>query len=183
MLAKKLEDSRRIEELAPYETLKRIGLANSHVLCDIGAGTGVFTIPAASITKNKVYALDIKEEMLSIIKEKARKEQIDNIECIKVDEDRLPLGDGSVDIVLLVTVLHEIPSHNDFLKEIKRILVTGGRVGLIEFHKEETPMGPPVAYRVSKEEADHAFESLGFILCDKFDLGDNFYCRVYETGS
>jgi len=62
----KFENPVRIKELKPIETLIRIGLKENHVVCDIGAGSGIFTIPASMITKNKVYALEINDAMLSI---------------------------------------------------------------------------------------------------------------------
>ncbi len=183
MFEKKLENPVRLAELAPLETLKRIGLGNEQVVCDIGAGSGVFTIPAANITTNKVFALDINEEMLSIIAEKASKERLENITCIKVKDNRFSIENDSIDLALLVTVLHEIPNKEDFLAEVKRILNINGKVALIEFHKNETPMGPPLSHRISQEETNGIFQSLGFMQYDAFDLGANFYCQVYKPVS
>ena len=175
----KLENPSRLDELKPTETLKRIGLGESHTLVDIGAGSGIFTLPAARITKNKVYALEINEEMLSIIDEKAKSEGAINIELIKVQGDKFTLEDQAADIVLLVTVLHEIQNKTALLKEVKRILKGNGKVVIIEFHKSNTPMGPPIANRIAKQEVICELQESGFLVHEEFDLGDNFYCLVF----
>jgi precorrin-6B methylase 2 len=55
----KLENPARLLELAPADTLHKIGLSEGSIFCDVGAGTGVFTFPAASISNTTVYAVEI----------------------------------------------------------------------------------------------------------------------------
>lgn len=124
----KFENPARLDELKPFETLQKIRLEEGYFVCDIGAGTGIFTLPAARITKNKVYALDINEEMLAIIRGKIETESISNVELMKVKDDHLLLHDNVIDIALMVTVLHEIEDKTSFLKEVKRILKKGGKI-------------------------------------------------------
>ena len=176
----KFENPIRLEELKPEATLKRIGLQEDHVLCDIGAGSGIFTIPAARITKNKVYALEINEEMLSVIGEKAKSEGITNIELIKVKGDHFDLIDHSIDVVLLVTILHEIQNTTVFLEKVKTILKDNGKIVVIEFHKRETPMGPPIGHRMGKDDMIDGFKKIDFIISEEFNLGENFYCSVFQ---
>jgi ubiquinone/menaquinone biosynthesis C-methylase UbiE len=176
----KLENPVRLEELNPTNTLKKIGLQENHILCDIGAGSGIFTIPAARITRKEVYALDINDEMLSIISRKAEAESITNIELIKVKDDHFEIMDNSIDIALLVTVLHEIQNPAVFLTEIKRILKNNGQIAVIEFHKRDTPIGPPINHRMGKDEVTDQLKNIGFIVHKDFDLGDNFYCLVFQ---
>ncbi|WP_066640126.1 class I SAM-dependent methyltransferase [Desulfolucanica intricata] len=176
----KLENPLRLSELNPSETLQKIGLLDSHVVCDIGAGSGVFTLPAARITKNKVYALEISDEMLSVIGHKAKAEGNTNIELVKVKDDIFSLSDHSIDIALMVTVLHEIKDKVVILAEVKRILNDDGRLAIIEFHKKETPLGPPPGHRMGKDETINTLNCSDFIEFNRFDLADNFYCLVFK---
>lgn len=176
----RLENPERVQELAPEETLNKIGLTENKVLCDIGAGSGVFTLPAARITKNTVYALDVKDEMLSLIREKAEIEGLTNIETVKVEGESFGIDSGKVDIAILVTVLHEIKNKAVFLAEIKRTLKSGGRIAIIEFHKQTTKMGPPPEIRLGREDLAICFNEIGFTCSMDFDLGENFYCMVFE---
>jgi ubiquinone/menaquinone biosynthesis C-methylase UbiE len=176
----KLENPVRLTELNPIDTLNKIGMKANDAICDIGAGSGIFTIPAARITTNKVYALEISDEMLSIIKEKANTEGINNIELVKVNDNNLNMEDGSIDIAIMVTVLHEIDQPTELLKEVKRILKDNGKIAVIEFHKRETPMGPPVEHRMYKEDVIKYLKAIDYIVQKDFDLGDNFNCLVFE---
>ena len=176
----KLENPIRLAELNPEDTLRKIGLRDNQIVCDIGAGSGIFTIPAAQITRKKVYAVDINDEMLSIISGKASAEGITNIELIKVKDDHYQIMDHSIDIALMVTVLHEINNPSVFLAEIKRILKNNGKIAVIEFHKRETQMGPPIEHRLGKDELKEMLRAIGFIVQEKFDLGNNLYCMVFK---
>lgn len=176
----KYENPIRLAELKPMETLKRIGVKADHVICDIGAGSGVFTIPAAELTKNKVFALDINDEMLSIINEKAKNQGLTHIELIQVKGDQFDLPDQIADCVILCTVLHEISDKTVFLKEIRRILKNNGILVIIEFHKQQTPMGPPISNRLGKDELRGILKITEFAISEEFDLGDNLYCATYS---
>ncbi len=176
----KLENPIRLAELKPLETLKKIGLQDDQLVCDIGAGTGIFTIPAAHITRKKVYAVDINDEMLTIISRKAAAEGLDNIESMNLTDGHFQIMDHSIDIALLVTVLHEIDNSGLLLGEIKRILKTDGRIAVIEFHKRETEMGPPIGRRLGKDQVKAMLRLTGFEVQEEFDLGDNFYCLVFQ---
>lgn len=179
-LKDKLESPERLSELSPEETLKRIGLGENDVVCDIGAGTGVFTIPAAQITKNSVFALDKNDELLEIIQQKARDKELANIKTVKVINNSFDIEDNSADFVILVTVLHEIEDKDAFLTEIKRIMKSTGRLSIIEFHRK-APMGPPDALRLEVDEVSAMCSRVGLTLVDEFDIGSNFYCVVLNA--
>jgi Methylase involved in ubiquinone/menaquinone biosynthesis len=179
----KLENTARLAELNPHETLKRIGLKRGDAVCDIGAGSGIFTIAAAKLTDNTVYALDINEELLQVIREKANNEKLGNVLAFKVNGFSYDIAGGSVDIAVMVTVLHEIEEKDELLTEIKRILKKNGKLAVIEFHKTKTPLGPPEDDRVSREEVLSLCQKHGFMMEDSFDLGVNLYCFVFNASA
>jgi len=179
----KLENLARMKELDPEGTLKRIGLQENSVFCDIGAGSGIFTVPAAALTKNKVYALEISDDMISIIKEKALRNSLNNIEPVKVDPKSFNMADHGVDIALMVTVLHEIDDKSLFLNNVKKLLKDDGSAAVIEFHKKATPLGPPLAHRIGRSEVVEEMKKIGMNVVDDFDLGENFYCLVFKSQS
>ena len=53
-----------------------------------------------------VFALDISQELLDIICDKAKKENLRNIKPTKVNAYNYDIEAESVDIVMMVTVLH-----------------------------------------------------------------------------
>lgn len=175
-----LESPEKLAELRPKETLTKIGLGERDVVCDIGAGTGIFAIPAAQITKNLVYALEIKDELLEIIKEKAENQSLPNIKTMKVTGDSFDIEEGSVDFIILVTVLHEIKNKAAFLSEVKRIMKSTAKLLIIELHKN-TPIGPPNAPRLDLDEVNAICRGAGFTLIKEFNLGGNYYCVVLNA--
>ena len=175
----KLENPARLQELSPESTMKRIGLEPGMTFADIGAGTGIFAIPAAKMTMEKVFALEISEDMIQLLNQRKEEAGIDNLDVRKVEEG-LPLDYKSCDLVLMVTVFHELDDKEGMLQEIRRALKANGLLAIIEFHGYETPMGPPLPHRIAKEVVQNHAEAHGFQLAESFDLGDNFYCQLYK---
>ncbi len=176
----KFENATRIAELNSVETLIRAGMNDNMVICDIGAGTGVFAFPAADLTNNTVYALEISDDMIELLEYRKNERGIENLKIRKVDSAILPIDNDICDMILLVTVLHEIEDQESLLEEIKRVLKKSGKLMIIEFHKKETPMGPPIDHRISIEYTEELCNSSSLKTTHKFDLGDNFYCILFE---
>lgn len=176
----KLEAPWRVKELNPSDTLRRVGVNENSILCDIGAGTGLFSIPAAFITTNNVFAIDIEQELVDFLRRKAEKESLTNLVSILAKGFNYNIDDKIVDFVIMVTVFHEILEKDTLLKEINRILSVNGKVVIIEFHKKETPFGPPLFHRIGKDEVISFCEAHGFYKNIEFNLGANFYCIVFN---
>jgi len=65
----------------PEKILPDIGLKRGSTFVDVGCGEGFFTLPAARIVGKSgvVYGLDIDGEAIQILKEKAKREELDNL--------------------------------------------------------------------------------------------------------
>ena len=176
----RLESKDRVEEVAIDHLLDLASVNENTSICDYGAGTGVFTIEMAKRTNNKVYALDSSNEMVNIIKEKVLTNGISNLHVKLVDPDQVPLDDQSIDLFVLVTVFHHIEDRTIFLSEIKRVLKSGGRVALVEFHKIDSPMGPPTGHRLSQNDLEDLFVPNGFSHVAYHVLGENMYLSIFK---
>lgn len=176
----KLENRDRVEEVAIVPLLERLGVHEGSRICDYGAGTGIFTVEMAKKTNNQVYALDRSLEMVDAIKEKAQTYGLDNLEVRCVDADEVPIEDESMDVFFLITVFHHIEDPLTFISEIKRVLIEGGKVAIIEFHKNGSPIGPPPGHRLSPSELDELFIPRGFRQVEYHVLGENMYLSIYE---
>ena len=116
-----LDSIDRRKFLNPDSILKKAGLDIDTVLADLGCGSGYFTIPASLMVK-KVYAIDMQQEMLGIVREKIKKGKLANIETLLSKESSIPLPDKSVDVLFMANVFHELDDRGGILKEAKRIL-------------------------------------------------------------
>lgn len=106
-------------------------LQNDMTLVDMGAGDGYLT-RAVSPQVEKVIAVDISGEMLKELKKKAAHEGIPNIQTLEADGCDIPMEDESVDIVCANMYLHHIEEPILAIKEMSRILKSGGKVFLAD---------------------------------------------------
>lgn len=176
----KFENKKRLIELNPYETLIKLGLKDDCVFCDIGAGTGIFTFAASGITQKKIYATEISNEMIELLYKRKKEGKVHQLEIIQMKDAIIPIQYSSVDLILLSTVFHELEETEIMLKEIKRIKKENGKLAIIEFYKEETPMGPPINHRISKDRLREICINNGFTEIECFDLGENLYTIVFK---
>jgi len=179
----KLDNEWRRENISPKNTLKEFGLLETDNFADIGCGIGYFSIAAADIIDehNKVFALDISDEMLEDVEKRAEVADVSNIITVKTSEYDFKIPDMAVSFALVVNVLHEVDDKDKFVKEIKRILKPGGRVALMEWDKKEMDMGPPLDHRISSEEMNAVFTANEFENVGSFYHADRFYSRVFSV--
>ncbi|WP_101698445.1 class I SAM-dependent methyltransferase [Clostridium minihomine] len=172
----KLENPQRIKELNPVETLKKIGLKENDSLCDIGAGTGIFTFAAANQSHALIYAVDLSPEMLAILEEKKAGQKAENV-ILEKEISKVP--SSSCRIALLSTVYHELQDIPEMLRQIRRILTPGGMLAIIEFHPKQTSYGPPLEHRFSPKQLKTQLKENNFLQTDHFDLGGTLYTSVF----
>lgn len=139
------------------------------VAADLGCGSGFFTLPLAKKVR-KVYAIDVQEEMLCILERKIRKQKIRNVELVLSEDDEIPLENESVELLISVNTLHEFSDKTKMIREMQRLLKLEGKAVIVDFKKESRGFGPPVAIRVSKEEAIVLFERTNFSILKTVDL-------------
>jgi ubiquinone/menaquinone biosynthesis C-methylase UbiE len=173
----KLESEERKRLLAPHNTLLMLGYQPNDSMADIGCGIGLFTFQAAEIggQNAKIYAIDISDIMLSEVEKRAQLAGYHNIVPLKSDEYDFKLKNGSVDFVLICTVLHEVDDKTRFLKEASRICRKDGIISVVEFNETKTDFGPPLHHRVKREEATKLLYESGFRSAVDFDINGAFY--------
>lgn len=171
----KFESKERLKELDMYNTLESIGVNENSSFLDYGAGTGIFTIPASEICDGIVYGYDISDDMIQIIKEKIDNRDIKNINLLRNKIDIESIESNSIDNILLVTVYHELNNIEEIFLDFKNLLKKDGKVTIIEFHCENTPIGPSIAHRVPKEDIITEFIKNDYKIFKEKNLGNNFY--------
>lgn len=178
----KLDNEWRRQNLPPNKTLERLGLKPSDTVVDIGCGIGYFSIPAAEMLsdRNKVFALDTSEEMLTEVEKRALVAGVTNVVTINTEEYDLKLPDDSITFALLANVLHEIDDRKRFIDEIKRILKPEGRLAVVEWKKEDMEMGPPAGHRIGFDETIRLITEEGLSIIDEMEFAGAFYAIVFR---
>ena len=166
----------------PLKNLKMLGLRETDIVADLGAGTGYYSIEVGKIvTRGKVYAVEIVKDFLMTIQNKVKEAHLHNVEIIWGNIEKLggtKIGDSIVDAVIASNVLFELEDKKGFIDEIKRILKKGGSVLLIDWTVGAT--GVAIAHALSKDKARSMFEEKGFVLEREVDAGAHHYGMIFN---
>ncbi|MHA1689398.1 MAG: class I SAM-dependent methyltransferase [Promethearchaeota archaeon] len=103
-------------------------------IVEIGPGKGHYTITVAKriFPDGKVYAVDISEEVINRLKRTLEKEEITNIIPRIENAYHFSFSNESMDRILAIACLPEVPEPVKVLKECHRILKPTGLVSLCE---------------------------------------------------
>lgn len=140
----------------PEKVFGQLGLRGGIVMLDVGCGPGDYSLYASRLIGNEgiIYAVDMWEEGIARLRERIGREGFSNIRPLVADAAHVPLAEGSVDVVFMATVLHDLveaKAAEPVLAEARRVLRAGGGLAVIEFEKVQGPPGPPISIRLSPE--------------------------------
>jgi len=112
------------EKLDRY-ILKNIVVDDETTVLDLGCGDGRFLQKIRGLNSNNIlYGLDISEKMLEI----GRSKNIERCDFSLGDSTYLPYSDGRIDLIVCLNSFHHYSTPSLTIKEIKRVLSSGGRV-------------------------------------------------------
>ncbi len=96
---------------------------------DIGAGTGLLTLPLAERV-DWVWAIDISPAMIDCLSSRALVADLDNIQTAVVSATRLPLANDSIDLATSNYCFHHLgqAGKRAALAELYRVMQPGGRL-------------------------------------------------------
>lgn len=137
----------------PGAVLRALGVRKGQVVADVGAGPGFFSLRLARAvgSTGHVYAVDPEPAILDVLRQRLASRRVHNVTPVlgRADDPLLPAG--RCDLVLMVNTYHHFASGPAFLRRAARALARGGRLASIDFAARETPVGPPLEERVSRE--------------------------------
>jgi SAM-dependent methyltransferase len=149
----RLEDPARARWQRPTRLIRALSLRPGQTVAEIGAGSGYLArrLARAVGPRGRVYAVDAEPRMLPVLIERLRRARIGNVTpVLGRDADPL-LPSRSCDLVLVVNTYHHFPGGPRYLRRLRRLLRPGGRLVNVDFHRRETPVGPPLERRVARE--------------------------------
>jgi len=178
--SKYFDDPERDRWQKPHEVIRALALPPDAVVADVGAGTGYFAVRLAHMTpKGRVFAVDIEPDMVKYLAERARRENLRNLEAVlgRPDDPRLP---AKVDRVLVVDTYHHIDARSAYFGRLRGDLKPGGEVAIIDF-TPESPLGPPPASRVPRQQVVFEMQRAGYALTAEHTFLPNQYFLVFRV--
>jgi ubiquinone/menaquinone biosynthesis C-methylase UbiE len=128
-----------------YETLWQAQLAEVHAkllecaspkagerVLDVACGSGLVTLRAARAVgaTGQIVGVDLSGQMIERARQQADTQHLSNAAFIRMDAETLALPDASFDVALCALGLMYLPDPARALREMRRILRPGGRLGL-----------------------------------------------------
>jgi ubiquinone/menaquinone biosynthesis C-methylase UbiE len=158
-----LDRPERAEQERPDVVIKALGLHEGDVAADLGAGSGYFTFRMAGVVgkTGKVLAVDLQDEMLATLQQRAAAMGVANVVEIKASETDPHLPAGGVKIVLMVDVYHELSYPYEVMTKVREALGPGGRVVLVEYRKEDPSVPIKELHKMSVEQLTREMNAVG----------------------
>mgnify|MGYP001278366935 CR=1 FL=1 len=175
-----LEGPQRDAYQKPNEVLAALDLKPGEVIADIGAGSGYFTFRLARHVSERgtIYAVDVSPDMILHINRAIRDLKVTNVVSILADPAD-PLLPVAVNRFFFSDSWHHIDDQTKYLSLMKKLLKPRGEIVMIDFHKKETPVGPPIKMRIAREDLIKQMETNGFRLAKEHTFLPYQYFLVF----
>lgn len=123
----------------PEEVVAALDIAPGDQVVDLGAGDGYFVpyLAEAVGPSGTVYAVEVDEEKVRDLRDRAEREGWANVRVVSGRTDDPQLPDGEMDLVLLVNVYHHIDDRVGYFRRLHADLrPRRGRVATIDMREE-----------------------------------------------
>ncbi len=156
-----LERDTRNQEENVSLAVKYLPVDQNSIVADIGAGTGFYTFRIAPKVK-KVVAIELQDEALEYLKERAKTLKQSNVEVVKGSEKAPNLPDGSIDLALMVDVYHELEFPHEYLQALYKALKPGGKIVLLEYKGEDPEVPIKELHKTTTKQISKELTANGF---------------------
>ena len=165
----------------PDKVVDTLSLKKGDWVADIGAGSGYFTFRIAEKVglDGMVFGVDILPGMVEYIEKRQKEKEVQNVQAVLGEGDDPKLKKNSLDLIFIADTYHHISDRENYLNLLQSALKEEGRLAIVDFKMEKTPMGPPMRIRISKEQTLHEITKAGFTLEEDFDFLPYQYFLVF----
>jgi len=169
----------------PDKTVARLLLCEGMRVADFGAGTGFYAKSASARVGHtgKVYAVEVRKDLVKSLEKKLNQWGISNVSCIWGDIEHIggtKIADRSMDAVIISNILFQVEDKLGLIDEAKRILKNGGKVLLIEWKEFFGDASRMYNHIVSPKKAEELFIKRGFKFVENIDVSGNHYGIIFK---
>ncbi len=155
------------------------------LVADFGAGSGFFLkVLSQAVGENgRLFACEIQKQLVEKLGEQSRLMGLHNIHplwCDLEETNGIKIGNGELDVAILVNTLFLIEDKVAAIQEMGRTVRTGGKFFLIDWTESFSGMGPQPGHIITPEESTNLFESNGFVFEREFPTGDHHYGLAFR---
>jgi len=175
-----LERPEREKEENTSLLLKNLAVKPGMLIADIGAGSGYHSsLLSKMVGTGKVFAVDVEPEMIAYLNERIKQEKLSRIVPVLGTEQKLPLPENTIDMMLLVDVYHEFSYPYEMTLSMRAALKPGGKLVLVEFRSEDQNVPIKSIHKMSEAQAIKEFKAAGFTFDKNIDNLPWQHCMVF----
>lgn len=148
----------------PDMVISLFGDLSDKTVADIGAGTGYFTFRLVPKAK-KVIGIDIDKRFIDFMdsmKVRLPEQYQSRFETRMAKAEDPMLKPGEADAVMIVNTYGYIENRIQYLKILHKGIAPGGRLLIIDFKKNNIPIGPPDMFKVALSQVEKELITAGF---------------------
>ena len=169
--------------LNPRQIIAQLEIRPGMKVAHFGCGTGYFTFPLAALVgeHGTVWALDILEHKIDLIRGNAKTLGLRNVVVNRVNLEKTNgsgLEDESVDWVVMVNMLYQNEKRNRIIGEARRVLKEKGRILLIDWKAAEGTVGPEMHTRIEREELIKSIRKNGLGIARELEIGKLYFGMI-----
>jgi len=118
----------------PDAVLALLGIGAGDRVADLGAGSGYFTFRLALAVgeTGRVYAVDVDDDMLDTLAQRANEQGVANLEIVRGAQGDPKLPDGEIDLLFICNTYHHIADRPAYFRRVLADLAPNGRVAIVE---------------------------------------------------
>ncbi len=164
----------------PKEVIEKLAIKPGSRVADLGSGGGYFTwyLAGAVGPRGTVYAVEISETGLSIIKKEMDSRGITNVVPIHAEPGDAKLPEP-VDLVFTCDAYHHMEDRVPYFQSLVRYLKPDGRVAILDFHPQGFVSGF-LGHGTAKEVVRGEMESAGYRLTAESDLIESQHFQIFS---
>ena len=176
-----LERNTRNKEENTSLAIKKLPVTQNSVVADIGAGTGYYTFRIADkVKQGKVYAVEIQDEAITYLKNKAGQRDQKNVMVVKGGEKSPNLPAHTIDLAIMVDVYHELSYPHEMLQAIRRSLKPHGKLLMLEYRTEDPKIAIKPLHKMTVAQVNKELAANGFKLVQREEFLPMQHYLVYQ---
>jgi len=164
----------------PKAVIRSLPVAPKGVVADFGCGAGYFSVEFARAVgaSGEVIALDVLPSALEAVESQIKTLGLKNIRTKRVNlehEGGSGLDAASVDWVVAKDVLFQNEKKDVLVREIARVLRSGGHALVMEWNPETPGIGPDAGTRISQTSLRELLASVQLSIVQDIPVGAFHY--------
>lgn len=179
MVYQHMNDPARDAWQKPQAVMAKLDVVSGMKVADLGAGGGYFTWRLAEAVgkQGKVYAVDIDDVALDIVKAEMSARGISNVVSIlaELNDPKLP---EAVDLVFCSDTYHHMQDRVDYFRSLQHYLKPAARVAILDFHPHGIFSGL-LGHGTDKAEVQREMELAGYRLVADYDVIDRQNFQIF----